>query len=61
MIEAIIAGWWKILALLAGITLALWGAVAGIVALISQMKKSGVDEVSAGPVKIDFSDDGKEK
>jgi hypothetical protein len=53
MIEAILDGWWKALAVIAGI-------VIGILAILKGMKKSGVDEASFGPVKIDFENE-KEK
>jgi hypothetical protein len=60
MIEAIIDGWWKVLALLAGAVIAAWGFVFAIMKLFDGARKSGVDEISAGPVKIDMEDDKNE-
>lgn len=60
MIESIISGWWKVLALLVGALFVLWGAAFAVIHVLQKAKESGVDEIEAGPVKVDFSDNGKE-
>jgi len=59
MIEAIITGWWKVIALLFSLLAVTGGAVFLSVFFIKKAKESGVDEISAGPVKLDF--ENKEK
>ena len=61
MIEKIIDGWWQVLALLAGIVAGIWALIFGAVHFIKQARKSGVDEISAGPVKVDFEDSNETK
>jgi hypothetical protein len=61
MIEKIIDGWWQVLALLAGIVAGIWALIFGAVHFIKQARKSGVDEISAGPVKVDFEDSNDSK
>lgn len=59
--DAIIAGWWKVLALLCGCLVVLWGAALAIVFFLGRANASGVDEISAGPVKVDFDTDAGNK
>ena len=61
MVEKIIDGWWQVLALLAGIVAGIWALIFGAVHFIKQARKSGVDEISAGPVKVDFEDSNETK
>jgi len=61
MVEKIIDGWWQVLALLAGIVAGIWALIFGAVHFIKQARKSGVDEISAGPVKVDFEDSNDSK
>jgi len=61
MIEKIIDGWWQVLALLAGVVAGIWALIFGAVHFIKQARKSGVDEISAGPVKVDFEDSNDSK
>ena len=61
MIEKIIDGWWQVLALLAGVVAGIWALIFGAVHFIKQARKSGVDEISAGPVKVDFEDSNETK
>lgn len=61
MIEVIVTGWWKVLILLAGSLALIWGATLAIVHFLKKAKESGVDEIDAGPVKVDFDDDAKGK
>jgi len=61
MVDAIISGWWKVLALFAGIIVGVWALIFGAVHFIKQARKSGVDEISAGPVKVDFEDSNDSK
>jgi len=61
MIEKLIDGWWQVLALLAGIVAGIWALIFGAVHFIKQARKSGVDEISAGPVKVDFEDSNDSK
>lgn len=61
MIDAIINGWWKVLALMAGAGLFLWVALLAVVHFLSSARKSGVDEVEVGNVKIDFEGDDEKK
>ena len=56
MVDTIISGWWKVLALFAGFIVGVWALIFGAVHFIKQARKSGVDEISAGPVKVDFED-----
>jgi len=56
MIEKLIDGWWQVLALLAGVVAGIWALIFGAVHFIKQARKSGVDEISAGPVKVDFEE-----
>ena len=59
MIESIIDGWWKVLALLAGALAFAVGLAAVAIRFIRKAKDAGVDEMSAGPVKVDFDDDAR--
>ena len=59
MIEKLIDGWWQVLALLAGAVAGIWALILGAVHFIKQARKSGIDEISAGPVKVDFENDSK--
>ena len=59
MIEAIITGWWKVLILLAGCTALVWGVILAAIHFLKKAKDAGIDEIEAGPVKVDFDD--KEK
>lgn len=59
MIDSIISGWWQVLALLAGLIVGIWALVFAVVFFIARARKSGVDEISAGPVKLDFEDKDK--
>jgi len=61
MIEKLIDGWWQVLALLAGAVAGIWALIFGAVHFIKQARKSGVDEISAGPVKVDFEDSNDSK
>jgi len=61
MVDAIISGWWKVLALFAGFIVGVWALIFGAVYFISKAKKSGIDEISAGPVKVDFEDSNDSK
>jgi len=61
MIEKLIDGWWQVLALLAGVVAGIWALIFGAVHFIKQARKSGVDEISAGPVKVDFEDSNDSK
>ena len=61
MIEKLIDGWWQVLALLAGIVAGIWALIFGAVHFIKQARKTGVDEISAGPVKVDFEDSNETK
>jgi len=54
MIDAIINGWWKVLVLLGGCLVVLWGSALAVVFFLNRAKESGVDEIEAGPVKVDF-------
>lgn len=57
MIETIITGWWKVLAIFGGAVISIGALVALSIVLVKTLRKEGVDEVQAGPVKIDFEDD----
>lgn len=59
MIEIIIAGWWKVLALLAGGLGLVWGVAFAVTHILKKAKESGVDEIEAGPVKVDFDQPGE--
>ena len=59
MIETIITGWWKVLLLLAGCAAMVWGVILAAVHFLKKAKEAGIDEIDAGPVKVDFDD--KEK
>ena len=61
MIEKLIDGWWQVLALLAGVVAGTWALIFGAVYFIGKAKKSGIDEISAGPVKVDFEDSNDSK
>ena len=61
MIEKLIDGWWQVLALLAGVVAGIWALIFGAVHFIKQARKSGVDEISAGLVKVDFEDSNDSK
>lgn len=54
MIETILAGWWKVLALMAGALVFFGGITLLVVHFLKKAKESGVDEIDAGPVKLDF-------
>jgi hypothetical protein len=56
MLEAIINGWWKVIALLVAGVGAVWGLVYAAIHFLKKAKESGVDEIDAGPVKVDFED-----
>lgn len=57
MIEIILVNWWKVLVLLVACVLTFWGAIAGIAYFLSRARAEGVDEVEAGPIKVDFDKD----
>lgn len=59
MIEAIIAGWWKVLALMAGLGALVWVLVLAGIHALAGARKADVDEVEIGKVKIDFDDEKK--
>jgi hypothetical protein len=59
MIDSLVNGWWQIIALLVACLVVLWGAAFAIIFFISRAKASGVEEITAGPVKLDFEDDKK--
>lgn len=59
MIDSIIQGWWKILALLGGSLAVLWGVAFAFLYFIKKAKETGVDEIEAGPVKVDFDTNDK--
>lgn len=59
MIEAIITGWWKVLLLLAGCASLVWAVILAAIHFLKKAKETGIDEIEAGPVKVDFDD--KEK
>ena len=55
--DKIIDNWWQVIALLfAGVAVA-WGLVFAAIHFIQKAKESGVDEIDAGPVKVDFDKD----
>ena len=47
--------------MLAGVVAGIWALIFGAVHFIKQARKSGVDEISAGPVKVDFEDSNDSK
>lgn len=57
MIEIILSNWWKVLLILAGCVLAFWGAITAVILFLSRARAEGVDEIEAGPVKVDFDKD----
>ena len=59
MIEAIILGWWKVAILLIVAVGGIWGIVLAVIHFLQKAKESGVDEIDAGPVKVDFEDKPK--
>ena len=59
MTEAIISGWWKVLALMAGMGAFVWVVVLAINHTLAGARKANVDELEIGKVKIDFNDDEK--
>jgi hypothetical protein len=61
MFDRLIDGWLQVLALFGGFLLLVWGLILGMLALIRGLKKHGVDEVQAGPVKIDFETESEKK
>ena len=59
MIEIIVNGWWKVLALLAGSLGFVFGVILAVIHFLKKAKESGVDEIEAGPVKVDFEHPGE--
>ena len=57
MVEAIIAEWWKVAILLIVSVGGVWGVAFAIIHFLEKAKASGVDEIDAGPVKVDFDKD----
>lgn len=55
--ESILVHWWQFLIILAGACVAVWAVVFAVLHFLVGAKKAGVDEVSAGIVKIDFEDE----
>lgn len=56
MLEAIINGWWKVILLLISCVGVVWGIAFAAIHFLKKAKESGVDEIDAGPVKVDFED-----
>jgi hypothetical protein len=56
MIATIIAGWWQVILLVLVSVGAVWGIAFAIIYFLQKAKDAGVDEINAGPVKVDFED-----
>lgn len=56
MIATIIAGWWQVILLVLVSVGAVWGIAFAVIYFLQKAKAAGVDEINAGPVKVDFED-----
>ena len=56
MIDSLLANWWQALILLFGAVIVLCVSLYAFLQFIRKAKETGVDEITAGPVKVDFDD-----
>jgi len=59
--QIIVDGWWKVSILLVVALVFIWGATFALSHILKKAKESGVEEISAGPAKIDFDKDDNPK
>ena len=50
------ANWWQAIVLVFVSVLAVWGIAFVVIYFLQKAKAAGVDEINAGPVKVDFED-----